>query len=290
MKKILVLGSNSFTGHYICRYLGDEFKIIKSNRRGIDAELQFDVDTDNIARLEGVAAGADIIINCISNGDLDSCESDPLYCKRVNYDLVEKLCLLQQAHDFHLIHFSSNAVYDGENALYAEDSQANAINQYGEIKIKADQFIEQNIEKYTILRPITMYGLKLKQQRHNPFSFFYQQLLENKDIVAVDDVFVNMLHVTDLIRCIKSVITHQNYGSYNISGDDVVNRYEFVSMIKALIPDSRSCIKPVTSDKFKTLAKRPKNTSFDNSIMKNHLGVCPEKLGTTLQRLVSYTH
>lgn len=287
MKKVLVLGSSSFTGHYICERMSAEFNIIKSNRSGVDADIQFDAINDDIAVLDASLTGVDVVINCISNGDVDSCELDPEFSKSINYDFVTKLCELQKKHSFHLIHFSSNAVYNGEEAPYSENSPANAINRYGEIKLRADKYIEEQLGNYTILRPITMYGVRLGEQRHNPFSFFYEQLVQNKDIVAVDDVYTNMLHVEDLTKCVRSVINRQIYGTYNISGDDVVNRFEFVSMIKTLVPDSRSTIKRVTSDQFKTAAKRPRDTSFDNGAMKEVLGVYPEKLSTSLQNLVS---
>ncbi len=289
MKKILVLGSSSFTGHYICERLHSEFDIVKSNRSGVDADLQFDAIDDDIAVLDASLNGIDVVINCISNGDVDSCELDPEFSKSINYEFVTKLCDLQKKHAFHLIHFSSNAVYNGEDAPYSESSAANAVNRYGEIKLKADRYIEQKLKNYTILRPITMYGVRLGNQRHNPFSFFYEQLLQNKDIVAVDDVYTNMLHVEDLTRCVRSVVNKQIYGTYNISGDDVVNRFEFVSMIRESLPSSQSNIKRVTSDQFKTAAKRPRDTSFDNRLMKEVLGVYPEKLKSSLQRLVSDT-
>lgn len=267
----------------------EDFKILKTNRSGVDADLRFDALADDAGILEPLLNGIDAVINCISNGDVDSCEKDPEHSRRINFDFVEDLCALQKKHGFQLVHFSSNAIYDGENAPYSETSPAHAVNRYGEIKIEADKYIEDNLDNYTILRPITMYGVRLGKQRHNPYSFFYQQLIDNKDIVAVDDVYVNMLHVEDLVRCVKTVIDRQINGTFNISGDEVVNRYEFVSMIKALIPGSQSKIKRVTSDQFETAAERPRDTSFDNSAMKNVLGITPGNLKETLQSLVEHS-
>ncbi len=290
MKKILVLGGSSFTGGYICRHFRDEYEVITSSRNGKGADCKFDAVVDDITTLDSTISDLDVIINCISNGDLDSCEKDPELCKRINYDLVEALCHLQKKYHFHLIHFSSNAVYDGENAPYSESSHVNAINEYGRIKDKADQYIRKNLSEYTILRPITMYGTKLKEHRHNPFSFFYQQLSENKTITAVNDVYVNMLYVEDLVECVKSAINNQIYGIFNISGDDVVNRCEFVSIIKSLMPESTSMIRCVGSDQFKTEANRPKDTSFNNTAMKKVLNVYPESINVVLQRLVNNPH
>lgn len=289
MKKILVLGSNSFTGHHLCERLSDEYHILKTTRTGISADLKFDAVNDNIEVLAQFLKreNPDVVINCISNGNVDSCEENPELSKQINFEFVKELCILQQKHNFHLLHFSSNAIYDGDNYPYAESDAAMPINVYGEIKYLADKFIEQNLSKYTILRPITMFGLRLQEQRHNPFSFFYMQLLENKDIVAVNDVYVNMLNIEDLVKCTDSAIRKEVFGTFNISGDDIVNRYEFVSLIKKFLPNSTSNIKSVSSENFKTLAKRPKNTSFSNDLMKSNLNVYPASLEQTIQTLVS---
>lgn len=286
MKNVLILGSNSFTGHYICQLLGIEYELITCNRSGIAAQLKFDIFKDSLDTLDKALAQADVVINCISNGDLDACEQDPENSTVINFGLVKALCAKQIEHGFHLIHFSSNAVYDGENALYDETSPLSAINRYGNIKIAADQYIQTTLNRYTILRPITMYGIRLGDQRHNPFSFFYQQLLNNRNIDAVDDVYTNMLYVEDLIHCIRSAINRQAFGVYNISGDDVVNRYEFVSIIRSAMPHSQSLINRVTSKQFKTIAKRARDTSFDNTKMKSELGVHPRAIAETINRLL----
>ena len=132
-----------------------------------------------------------------------------------------------------------------------------------------------------------MFGLKTENQRHNPFSFFYSQLSGHEDIIAVDDVYVNMLHVQDLVGCIKYAVDHSTTGTYNISGDEVVNRYEFVWTIKAQLPESRSVITRVSSDNFVTVAARPRNTSFDNQKMKRVFDCKPQSLESIVSKLIS---
>ena len=288
MKKVLVLGSSSFTGHYICERLASQFELVKCTRSGDDADFRFDAIKDDFLLLEEYISVSkfDCVVNCFSNGNVDSCEENPDESKAINYQFVKNLVDIQKKYNFHLVHFSTNAVYSGENAPYSENSPANAVNKYGEIKLLADKYIEDNLSDFTILRPITMYGIKLDNQRHNPFSYFYDQIVQNKTINAVDDVYTNMLHVEDLIKCVKVVIEKDIYGKFNISGDDVVNRYEFVSLIKEFVPSSESKINQVTSDQFKTIAKRPRDTSFNNAAMKSVLGVNPKDIREVLKNLV----
>jgi len=285
--KILLLGSTSFTGSHTLNRLKNRYSFRTVGRQAELVDLVFDVSNDSISKLISALEWADIVINCFSNGDVDSCESNPLPSSKLNLEFPKLLCKIQKQHDFHLIHFSSNAVYDGDNPLYSEISEHRPINNYGRLKSEADFYLKNESKRCTLLRPITMYGKLLGDQRHNPFSFFFDRLLNNQDIVAVNDVYVNMLHVDTLINCIEKVIDDQIYGEFNVSGDNIVNRFEFVSQIKRFLPSSTSIITETDSSNFVTPARRPLNTSFNNEKMKSELNVKPIDLNLTIETLVS---
>lgn len=286
MKNILLLGSTSFTGSHILHHLTNRFNFKSVGRDENLVDVHFDVLSDNVSDLKYDLSWADVVINCFSNGDVDSCEKNPVNSEKLNMNFPKALSDLQDTHDFDLIHFSSNAVYDGDHPLYSESHEHLPVNVYGNLKSEADKYLLSNSNRCTVLRPITMYGQLLGQQRHNPFSFFLERLMNNEEIVAVNDVFVNMLHVDVLVACVNKVIEERIFGEFNISGDDIVNRYEFVELIKSNLPESTSKVIETDSLKFETIAKRPANTSFDNQKMKSVLGVYPETLSETIRKLV----
>ena len=285
-KNILLLGSTSFTGSHTLYSLQDQYSFRTVGRDADSVDIVFDVYHDDISALRSEFKWADVVINCFSNGDVDSCEINPHPSSQLNLEFPKQLCNMQKETDFHLIHFSSNAVYDGDSPLYSETSEHQPINTYGRLKSEADKFLQSESERCTLLRPITMYGQLLGDQRHNPFSFFFDKLMNNQDIVAVNDVYVNMLHVDVLTSCIEKAINDNIYGDFNISGDNIVNRFEFVSAIKRFLPNSTSVITETDSSGFVTAARRPLNTSFDNQKMKNELGINPTDLSLTIEFLV----
>ena len=286
LKNVLVLGSTSFTASHILYNLHDGYSFKRVGRDSDLVDVVFDVEKNKIESLENEFDWADVVINCLSNGDVDSCEKNPEKSTVLNLEFPIELCKQAKIFDFHLIHFSSNAVYDGDQPVYTELSEHQPVNIYGRLKSEADLYLKKELDKCTVLRPITMYGQLLGKQRHNPFSYFFDQLLDNKNIVAVNDVYVNMLHVDILVQCVAKVIDENIYDEFNISGDDIVNRFEFVSEIKRYLPTSTSSIEQTDSSKFITAARRPLDTSFDNSKMKSILGVYPKKLSPTIEILV----
>ena len=286
-RNILLLGGTSFTGSHILDRLGRRHAFRRAGRDADASDVVFDVHAHDPGSLAAELERADVVINCFSNGDVDSCERNPGPSRRLNLDFPKALCLLQREHDFDLVHFSSNAVYDGDHPLYSETSERLPINTYGRLKSEADRYLQDESERCTVLRPITMFGRLLGEQRHNPFSFFFDKLHRGEDVVAVNDVYVNMLHVDVLVACVAEVLERRVFGEFNISGDDVVNRFEFVSEIKRHLPDSTSTITETDSAGFVTAARRPLDTSFDNALMKTVLGVHPEPLGVTIEALVA---
>ena len=285
-KNVLLLGSTSFTGSHLLHHLADQYTFRCVGRQEGRVDVVFDIFNDSIDKLNADLAWADVVINCFSNGDVDSCEENPAPSRQLNLDFPKALCDLQGQNDFDLIHFSSNAVYDGDHPLYSEEHEHKPVNIYGQLKSEADKYLLEHSSRCTVLRPITMFGQLLGKQRHNPFSFFLQKLVDNDDIQAVNDVYVNMLHVDVLVECVQKVIENRVFGEFNISGDDVVNRFEFVSLVKQNLPNSRSEVSETDSSKFVTAARRPVDTSFDNSKMKSILGVHPKDLAATIEELV----
>ena len=286
MKKVLILGADSFTGSH-CKENLTLFETKTTSRQEETGDFFFDCLNDDISTILK-NKNYDALINCISMGDVDQCEENKSLAKKINYEFVKDL-VKKVPKCTKLIHLSSNAVFDGNKSPYTEMDEKWPINYYGKLKNDADNYIVRHSSNFCILRPITMFGYRLKHQRHNPFSFFFEKLSKNDEIVAVNDVYVNMLNVDYLIQSIEVVISKNLTGEFNISGNDNVNRYEFVNLLKKLM-SSESQIISKSSDEFTSFAKRPKDTSFDNTKMKKELGIYPNSLEIDLRKLINVTN
>ena len=280
--KIILLGFNSFTGSSISEYFGSKPGVVLTHvgrqESALHQVVKFEVPND-ISMLEQsvrnlvkqLSLDDSIIINCISMGDVDKCEVEKNRCKIQNHLFVEALYRNIKKSKFKkLIHFSTNAVYDGNNAPYKEISDCFPVNFYGLTKLKADQFLlEQKDPRLMLIRPITMYGKVPEGGRPNPVSMIIERLKNNQPLTLVDDVLVNILYVGDLVRAINQLIEMDFKGLINISGDEVYSRYELGLKIAKLIGSKEDLISSATSTEFETIANRPMNTSFDNTLMKS---------------------
>lgn len=296
--KIIILGFNSFVGSAISSYFnsinGIELVYVGRKKSHLHKVVKFEV-SNNIDLLnqnvKDLVTSLDldnsILINCISMGDVDKCEVDRDGCKVQNYQFVEVLHKHIRKTKFKkFIHFSTNAVYDGNNAPYKESSDCSPVNFYGLMKLKADDFLlNQKDPRLMIIRPITMYGRVPNGGRPNPVSMIIEKLKDGKNLMLVSDVLVNILYIEDLVAAIDKLIELDFEGLINISGNDVYSRYELGVEIAKLMGIKKNLIKSVTSTEFKTIASRPLNTSFDNSLMKD-MGIQIHTLEQTIGGLL----
>jgi dTDP-4-dehydrorhamnose reductase len=220
-------------------------------------------------------------------GDVDKCEVDKKSCEMQNYHFVEVLYKHLKNNNFKkLIHFSTNAVYDGDHAPYGENSNCFPVNFYGLVKLKADNFLlNQKDPRVMVVRPITMYGRAPSDGRANPVSMIIKKLQGGQNLKLVSDVLVNILYVEDLVRAIEKLITVDFTGLINISANKVYSRYDLGLEIAKLIGAKKDLIESVTSTEFETVADRPLDTSFDNALMRE-IGIHTRTLEQTIHSLL----
>ena len=294
--KIVLLGYNSFVGNAISKYFksveGVELIHVGRQESPLHKVFKFEVVNNeemlnnNISNLliELNLDSECVLINCISMSDVDKCEMDKEACRVQNSLFVSLLYRNLKQYDFKkLIHLSSNAVYDGNNAPYNENSECQPINYYGKVKLEADRFLlDYDDSRVMVIRPITMYGRMINGGRHNPVSLIINSIKNKQPIKLVNDVTVNILYVGDLIKSIEKLISIDFSGSINISGDEIYSRYSLGLKVAEILNSGLDLIEEVSSSEFKTVASRPLNTSFDNSLMKEY-GVYPR----TLKQVIS---
>jgi dTDP-4-dehydrorhamnose reductase len=94
----------------------------------------------------------------------------------------------------------------------------------------------------------------------------------------VNDVYNNLLYINDLTYALDKLIELDQQGTFNISGDEVVNRFEFGLLISKALSLNENLIIECDSSKFGVLANRAANTSFNNNKIKSVIDFRPTPL------------
>ena len=280
--RIIILGYTSFVGRAISDYYRSikdvELVYVGREDSNLHKVIKFEVVND-IRLLDNAVSNLiddldlnnkSVVINCITMGDLDKCEVNQEDCEIQNHHFVKILYNILKSRNFKkIIHFSSNAVYDGNNPPYNEQSECAPINFYGMVKLKIDQFLlGQDDARVVVARPTTMYGRVTHNDKLNPVSMIISNLRDGRKMRLTSDVVVNLLYVGDLVKTIEKILEIDFSGLINISGNKAYSRYVLGMEIAELLNIKENLIESITSVEFNDVASRPLNTSFDNTLMR----------------------
>lgn len=277
-EKLVFTGITGLLGKYFLasKRSYDVIGVTNRNIPGLENCAKVDITNKNLILSFIERISPKIIVHAASIGNVDYCEAHPDEAYGVNVLGTKNVLEGAKRVGAKIIFISSNAVYDGGKFSYNEDSQLNPIDIYGKTKAEGESLVKKSDLNFVILRLMTMYGWPQKGGRGNPVTWVIEQLRNGEKINVVNDVFNNHLWAGQAAKAVwKVVVSDSEDEIYNIAGKNCLNRYELALKVAKVFELNPNLIKAVGSNFFKGIAKRPKNTCFDTSKMKNELGLDP---------------
>ena len=140
MKTILVTGSNGLLGQKITDLFlhSKDFRLIATskgkNRHPVTADYIYEeLDICNHDQVESVIKKykPDTVVHTAAMTNVDACENDKELCRALNVDAVQSLVNACQRLDIHLVHLSTDFIFDGEAGPYTEEDEPNPVSFYG---------------------------------------------------------------------------------------------------------------------------------------------------------------
>jgi len=273
--KIVITGGSGLLGKYLLKTqpmispaegcFEPEYEITPCYRNNKIDGIKLDVS--NFSNVIDVlfTIQPDIIIHCACNGDVDNVEEHP--SEAVKADLLGVIHLKDFAEKMRckLIIISSNAVFDGDNPPYSEDSPRNPVNFYGKIKSLADDIIMKSSCEWMIVRPIFMYGWPNEGGRENWATKIIKSLKDGKELRLVTDSFTQPTYAGDVAEDIWSLIKHDWNRVYNVASKEKSTIFNFGLRVADIFNLDYNKINRAKLKDFKTIAPRPIDTTFEVS-------------------------
>lgn len=285
-KKIFVTGSNGLLGQKLTdlALTDDTIELIATsrgqNRHPIKNGYHYiDLDIVDDRQLSEVIAQyrPDVIINTAAMTNVDACEHDPGGCRKLNVEAVSRLVALCEEFDIHLIHLSTDFIFDGEDGPYSEDDAPNPLSLYGVSKLDAEKIIRQSSCKWAILRTILVYGVVADMSRSNIVLWAKGALEKEQPLSVVNDQWRMPTLAEDLARACMLTATKNAEGVYHISGEDMFAIHELVAAVADFWKLDKSLIREVSSTTLSQAAPRPKRTGFVLDKARRVLGYEPHR-------------
>jgi dTDP-4-dehydrorhamnose reductase len=259
--KVLVTGANGQLGRTIQ-------ELYDKNHLGIDFKFVSKKELD-ITNKEEVASffkkkPFDFCINCAAYTNVEQAEKTPEIAYRVNADGVKYLAVSCNETNTILIHISTDYVFDGEKgAPYLPNDLTNPINEYGKSKLLGEQYIQEIMSKFFIIRTSWLYSKKYGKN-------FYRTILDlakTKDELAITTNQIGCPTNTEsLSKFIIDLLANKStdYGIKHFSDNQVMTWYDFANeiLLENNLNGNTSLVK---GNNYVTFARRPKYSVLLNS-------------------------
>ncbi|QNL52238.1 SDR family oxidoreductase [Olivibacter sp. SDN3] len=292
MKKVLITGSNGLLGQkitdaaladaniaYIATSRGANRHPVKKGYIYIDLDITDFEQTENIVK----ECSPDVIINTAAMANVDACERDPVASQKVNVEAVANLIALSERFNIHLIHLSTDFVFDGDEGPYMEDDEPNPINVYGKHKLAAEKLIKDSSCIWSIVRTILVYGVVNDLSRTNIVLWSKNALENGQTIKVVNDQWRMPTLAEDLAKACLTMAMKKAEGIYHISGKDLFSICELVDAVVEHWHLESSYICKERSSELKQNALRPKRTGFILDKAYDKLDYVPHSFGEGLK-------
>lgn len=214
----------------------------------------------------------DVVVNCAAYTDVDGAEKFKDLAWNVNVEGVKNLVSAINPIGCHLIHISSDYVFDGSNGPYTEEDETNPVNYYGETKLASEKLLEDSGVSWTIIRTNVLFGNSHFQEAS--FVHWVINKIQNHEVIRiVNDQFGNPTWADGLAQAIELIIDKKAYGLYHYGGLDYVNRFEFALEIAAIFSLDPTFVRATTTRALGQSAKRPYKSGLISDKIKKELDV-----------------
>ena len=268
--------------------LGQEFKNNVSNS---DHEFYFTDENElNITKKKEILDYViihkiELIINCAAYTNVNSAETNKRQAIKVNSDAVRNLVEVCEKKKIKMIHFSTDYVYNSDNLNpINEDSNINPINYYGISKREGEKIIEKSSSDSIIIRTSWLYSM----YGNNFVKTMIKKGEKGQKIYVINDQFGCPTYSKDLVDCTLNIIVSNKlnkYKVYNFSNEGYTNWYDFTKKIFELKRINCPII-AVNSDKYKSIANRPKYSITDKSRIKNIFNITIRNWNEALEEFI----
>ena len=196
--RVLVTGVKGQLGHDVMD------KLAAKGIEGIGVDVE-EMDITDAAACEKVITEAkpDAVIHCAAYTAVDAAEDNVELCRKVNAEGTRNIAKVCKSLDIKMMYISTDYVFNGEGQRpWEPDDHREPLNVYGLTKYEGEIAVEQNLDKYFIVRIAWVFGINGK-------NFIKTMLRLGKErgaVSVVNDQIGSPTYTYDLSKLLVAMI------------------------------------------------------------------------------------
>ncbi len=230
MKRLLITGGSGYLGSHLigaardwdvyATYFSRPFTPARGTALPLDLR-----DADSARAVIRDTRPLALIHTACSNRDADNVQAIVTAARH----------LAEAAREFgvRLIHVSTDLVFDGEHAPYADDAAPAPITDYGRAKAEAEALVADLCPQAVVVRPSLIWGLDPIDRQT---GWLVDGVRRGERVTLFTDEIRCPVHVHDLCAALLELAEHPDLsGPMNLGGPEPLNRWEFgMNLLAAL--------------------------------------------------------
>ncbi len=286
--RILITGSNGMLGQRAVQFYSskEDVELLATSveeKSVVDSVDYISSDIKNRDEIKKVIHDyyPDFIIHTAAFTNVDLSEKLREDAWKINVKGVEYIAEAARAIDAHIIHISTDYIFDGKDGPYSENVKPNPVGYYGRTKLASENALKISGTFFTILRSNVLYGIA-PNSRPDFVRWVINSLNKKENIRIVKDQINNPAFIDDLVQGINKIIDFKKTGTYNIGGKEFLSRYDFTLRIADFFNLDKDLITPISTEELKQPARRPLKSGLIILKAETELGYKPHTITESL--------
>lgn len=219
--RVLILGERGFLGQYFLNQTQTEGFTLSNSDHFITPKI------GNQEEFEGFFSNlphAEVIINCIALTNIDYCERNPEKAFWVNSTLPGLISEYSSSRHMKLIHFSTDAVFDGSVPYPSESMHTNPLSVYGSTKLVGEERVLTENSQALIVRT-NFFGISPKGDSFTEKALSAAALSDS--FTGYSDVYFSPTHARNLVEGTLNLLRNECSGIFHLVGKERISKYDF---------------------------------------------------------------
>ena len=212
----------------------------------------------------------EVVLHCAALANVDACEHQPELAWQVNAELPGRLAAASARDGFHLVHLSTDAVFDGQHGDYSEEDEPNPLSTYARTKLAGERKVFEANPAALVAR-VNFYGWSLSGRR-SLGEFFVTNLSAGRQVNGFTDVVFCPLEATLLGEVFLRLVELEAGGLLHVVSSEWQSKYDFGCAVAAQFGLDDGLIRPVSVAEGGLLAARSPDLRLRTDRLAGFLG------------------
>lgn len=256
--RVLVTGAGGQVGARVVEQLGAH-DVLAAAHDVLDL-----ADREQVEQVVGTF-GPEAVVNAAALTNVDDCERDPERAFAVNALGVRNLAVAAERAGAHVVHISTDYVFDGESTRpYDEWDAAAPLSEYGRSKLGGERELMAHVESWAIVRTSWVFGKRGSDLISWAFGAYERGELEG---VLADSVSIPTFAL-DLAELLAQFAVQRWEGLFHVtSGSEACTRHELITAALRTRGLDADNVAPITVIPDRP-ARRPLFSALDNRALR----------------------